>query len=773
MKNSKPETINLIQDIVVWGGIIIFILYSCLGMAGGEDLWMAMSAGRHIGNHGVDTVDPFSVNSNASGPSADDVINWPGWARRLAEGIGIEATRYWHPTGWINQNWLSGIFFYKMAVAWGSAENLSFDVLVIFKFAIYIMVTLCVYAMGRTMGVRHSLSVISACFALWTGSTFFSIRPAEFTNLFVPVFILILLQAIYNRTYAIWLIVPLAVLWGNLHGGFIYLFIMLVPFALFNIPLQRIKKYSLTLNNKGILHTLGAGLAALLSVILFNPYKLTNLTHPFVIGLGKEAEYWRRIVEWRPAFDWKSHVGTAIPYLVLFIFFWVVLAVWLTGHGLANRTAHKGFAKNTQKKSEKTARKGKANNRFLWPKIPLSMLVISTLTMYMAVQSRRFIPIAAFITCPLMALLIQDVLKLRPSCVPILRRWALWIGTGITVYTAVLTGVKIHRAYIEPPPFMQEEQSLAIRMTNANREPFLVGEFLRMNSVKGTVLTGWREGSTLALSQNPDPETGKIPVQLFIDVRAQAAYKRKTGEHWQYIWNGGRVGQAIMKQQTRPDAEDYKELGEWVNQILEEQNVGFVLIALQDYGKNMFIAMETIPSWRIVYKGDRYSLYADLKTEEGRLLHFGIASGQTLYPSDYLRHLNQGFHALRYNRSLESGRKGLGLSIKAFQDFPTPEPMISITRIVTHHPQLIPEVNQYCESVLQDFQLNVDDYLKLPGRGSRLNAMALTSRYLGKVAEAQNNSHEAAMYKAKGDEYKSMADELSSRMMWRDYKKLE
>jgi len=46
----------------------------------------------------------------------------------------------------------------------------------------------------------------------------------------VPAFILILVLATYRSILYIWLIVPLVVLWGNLHGGYIYVFIMFIPF---------------------------------------------------------------------------------------------------------------------------------------------------------------------------------------------------------------------------------------------------------------------------------------------------------------------------------------------------------------------------------------------------------------------------------------------------------------------------------------------------------------------------------------------------------------
>jgi len=115
-----------------WLAMLIFALYASSHMIGAGDTWVAMASGRHIIDHGVDTEEPFSANSRRAGPTEEDIQHWPGWAQWITAKVGLKTVQYWHPTGWINQNWLSHVFFYwlshKSPVA--DAENFSFNTLV-------------------------------------------------------------------------------------------------------------------------------------------------------------------------------------------------------------------------------------------------------------------------------------------------------------------------------------------------------------------------------------------------------------------------------------------------------------------------------------------------------------------------------------------------------------------------------------------------------------------------------------------------------------------
>ena len=156
------------------------------------------------------------------------------------------------------------------------------------------------YAIARVQRVTPLLAAGFAAFAMFAGRSFLDVRPAGFSNLMVPALVLIFTLAHYRHILWIWMIVPLAALWCNLHGGYIYVFIMLVPFWGVNLLCLPFKDKVDCLGVKGLIHTAGAGVAALFSVILVNPFHLTNLTHTFVISVSEHAERWRAIYD-RPS----------------------------------------------------------------------------------------------------------------------------------------------------------------------------------------------------------------------------------------------------------------------------------------------------------------------------------------------------------------------------------------------------------------------------------------------------------------------------------------
>ena len=70
-RNHRSLSMTLI--VVGWIGMLVFAFHACTRMVAAGDTWVAMACGRHFINNGVDTVEPFSANSHAAGPSEEDV----------------------------------------------------------------------------------------------------------------------------------------------------------------------------------------------------------------------------------------------------------------------------------------------------------------------------------------------------------------------------------------------------------------------------------------------------------------------------------------------------------------------------------------------------------------------------------------------------------------------------------------------------------------------------------------------------------------------------
>jgi hypothetical protein len=113
--------------IVGWLAMLIFTIHACTHMVAAGDTWVAMACGRHFVSHGMDTVEPFSAHSHEPGPTEAEIQTWPGWARWIVDKVGIETVKRWHPTGWINQNWLTHVIFYSLVPKSSYTDGVSFS----------------------------------------------------------------------------------------------------------------------------------------------------------------------------------------------------------------------------------------------------------------------------------------------------------------------------------------------------------------------------------------------------------------------------------------------------------------------------------------------------------------------------------------------------------------------------------------------------------------------------------------------------------------------
>ncbi len=724
-------------------GMLAAAAYACTHMIRAEDTWIAMASGRHIVNYGVDTADPFSTNSKKSGPTAEEIKSWPDWAQSLVERVGMDAVLYWHPIGWINQNWLAHVFIYKLATAFGSDREPHLNALVYWKFLLYTLTVFCLYAIGRTVGVRPAFSAAGACLALFVSRSFLTMRPADFSNFLVPVFILILTLATCWKIWTIWLIVPLAVFWSNVHGGFIYMFIMLIPFAAFSILGLCFQRFFTVISLKGVYHAAGAGFTALMAAILFSPFRLSNMTHPFVISLGRNAEHWRMIEEWQPAFDWSSPHGTAVPFLILCI--------------LAGTTVLTWFALQKYLSFSMVKARPKAEN-YQWPRIPLAMLLIGGLTVYMAIRSRRFIPIAAYAVCPFLFLLIQNITDALLSPTSRAKKTIQGIFSGLLLVFISWAGIKFYNIYAGPWPFDAQNNSLFMRMTGSWKEPSLVGEFINLNSIRGKVLNFWTDGGSLVWEQRSRMRVGRPNVQLFIDGRAQAAYDLYYYDLWKEIWGGGGYRASGI--------DDDEKMGIWMDRTLKREKVELVIVPIAESDSPIYRALTHSQSWRVVLTSNTHMLFVDLDTEQGKRLFLGMRNGQTLYPDDFTRNLNQGHFHLVYNLMPGSRVKGLNQVIKAYFNQPSVLPMTEITEIAAIYPELIPEIIKFCETIFEDFQIHGPMYAAQDGYASRLGAMVMLCEYLRENSMLQNDTQKAAMYANKSDAYSKELDTIMQTGIW-------
>jgi len=917
LEPRKRRTLAGWPMILGWLAMLIFAFHASTHMVGAGDTWVAMTCGRHFVNHGVDTVEPFSANSHKAGPTEEEVKTWPSWAQWLTDKVGLETVKYWHPTGWINQNWLTHVIFYSLIPESSYEDGLSFtsNALVYWKFAIYILAVICVYYTARLLGAHPALCAVFACFAMFVGRSFLDVRPAGFSNLLTAVFLLILVLTTYRNILYIWLIIPLTVFWCNVHGGYIYAFIMLVPFVMWHLLMMLPKRWTVSLycilawvglyamaykflsrspftpvpptadwafwlllvlvatsiataaykqvkneafyayhivtsfivfvtllprffpsipplhpqqqeilniyiggsrwaflaafilstglvlvlmflknklvriKLKGVYHTIAAGFVAFLAVILFNPFHLTNLTHTFVISVSKHAERWRDVNEWHRAFEWTNPVGEEEPFLIMYIIAWLVLLIW----------AVVILISTSRFLGRLPRRKAKSYDGYQWPRIDIALMIIAALTIYMAICSRRFIPIAAIAACPIIAMFIDQMVcaisarrsfnEQNPFAVsPMphdLQLFFIVAGAVAVLTFGLWWGLKFKRIYLDAWPTDTKLNSVFMRMTASDAKPFYALKFIKDNKLKGKMFNYWTEGGFIAWGQKPDPNTGRTPLQLFMDGRAQAAYDCRTYELWSDIISGGQIGSQIVRDArirarlTGQKIEklltpaDYTKIGRWVDERLKKEKVWVVLMPSAAYTDSRkasyhFVkGLEHNPNWPLVFYNNKQKLFVDAETPRGRELFNGISDGKTLYPDDFSKNLTLAHNLFLFAGNDKTKRKqALDFAIKAFESNPSQTPMQEIIYVGGRFPEIRPDIKKFCENYFNDFTKNKDTYVKEDGYFHRIVAALNAGDYLRAIADKQKKTKDVQFYNDRMKEYKSGQNRLLKRKRW-------
>lgn len=261
--------------------VLVVIFVTALQPITDPDFWWHLKTGEYIvQNHGIPHTDPFSH------------------------------TRF--GSEWVAHEWLSEVFMY------GVYRVAGFGGLIV-VFALLVIASFWVVYIGFRSRVGQPL--ISA-FALLLGAAsttlVWGVRPQIFTLLLASIFLYILDQYYRQKTdRAIWLLVPLMVLWVNLHAGWL-LGLALIGFTLVGLLFDVLFGTESRETFKKRAPALLVVLIACGAAICVNPngtrmysYPLETLTSESLMGL---------VTEWRSP-DFHQPHFQAVLILLLATFF--------------------------------------------------------------------------------------------------------------------------------------------------------------------------------------------------------------------------------------------------------------------------------------------------------------------------------------------------------------------------------------------------------------------------------------------------------------------
>jgi hypothetical protein len=434
--------------------------YLLLGIAGiwgasrcvsSGDLWVALGCGHYILENGVTRVDPFSFTS---------------------------------PPGlWVNQNWLTHVLFTLIHRFAG------FEGLGVLKVIVCVAIVLLTASTARSLGATRLLAAAAALGVVIVGRPFFDLRPNLLTVLLAAILIRWILRIDRRTLGASWPLVPLVILWANLHGGFLFA-ILALGIALAVAIIAHLRGSRPLLGWPAILLLPLLCLAA----TVVSPYGVTNLTHPYEVSFGPAAEHWRDVVEWRGPFAPGAWEDVGVRG------FWIALAVVLSSSVIAAvRRRHHHL------------------NPGFWP-----IAGVALLTLLLSLSSRRFIPLFSIVAFPAIAGLVGG------RALP--RRVQSLLLLAVAVIVTVSAAYDVNYRLLRPNGLWSREEGWAQRLVRHDGQPHDSAHFLVTSNLEGRLLNDWTWGGYL-LYRLPF-EHGHPRYQIFIDGRAQAAYPVEISRDW-------------------------------------------------------------------------------------------------------------------------------------------------------------------------------------------------------------------------------------------------
>jgi len=515
----------------LWTGCLLMVIAAALHSAnkpiGGGDTWVAMACGRYtLGSWALEH--PYRT-----------------WQMKLLDKFGIHVT--WHDpfsatsrryvphspkdVGWVNQNWLTHVVFYKMKTIWG--ENS----IVVYKFVQAVLTALFAYWAARVLKVHPLLAGTAIAFGILLSRSFVDLRPNVSTILFAAIMILLLCHWKNHHYWALAWMIPVMIIWANVHGGFIYAIIIFGIMAAGHLvsrilaliwPYQFVK-----IPWRGYVLLLVAALAVIAIPAIFSPFGWENLAHPFIIATGSDGKIWRDVIEWRPIWDTKGF-GNATPYVIFLCILGIVLLLWWSLFFCRPRLSHL---------HRRHRRKAEAD--ISWPRIDLAQLAIMAVTVAMSVKSRRFIFLGGVVLAPFLAQMTQEIINMART----LRRHKQQISLKLAsasktlvfsgaAFALVASGVMstifawAMRNIYYRPPYDGKNSTVFRRMVGINAQPVQAMKFFKANKIKGIVFNEWTNGGYIPFGQKPKLHTGEPPCKVYIDGRAQAAYHVSHFMHW-------------------------------------------------------------------------------------------------------------------------------------------------------------------------------------------------------------------------------------------------
>jgi hypothetical protein len=312
-------------------------------------------------------------------------------------------------------------------------------------------------------------------------------------------------------------------------------------------------------------------------------------------------------------------------------------------------------------------------------------------------------------------------------------------GLIVVVGFGTWTGMKFKRVYLDPWPADSVLNSVCMRMTASHAKPFWTLQFIKENKLSGNMLNYWTEGGFIAYGQEPDPNTGKTPLRLFMDGRAQAAYEPTAFMRWNTLMSetakGSRLEAAARARRRKLTKQEYLAIGNELTKELrkKENDVWAVLMPLNVKAGIILQSLEEHPDWELAFYNDKQKLYVDITTEQGKNLIAGIFDGTTKFPDSYSKHLTMAHILTGRATTQEEAKAGLSVAIEAMNENPT---QLAVLEVLSagKFKSLLPTVVSVCKQYYDKFLERKDEVLKKDGFLNKYAAAGRAGSFLMQIS---------------------------------------
>jgi hypothetical protein len=485
--------------------------YGVLEVHYSNDTWIGLAAGRQI------VTEPLFPTT--------DTFNYP------LQGVK-----------WVNQNWLSHVFF------WELCDKLGRDAVVFGTWAvgvgIFVFVMLAIrLRCGSWLAALLGGSMVAIACRDWL-----SIRPATIQFFFLAAAWLclsaLISQGERRRWWAVGFLLPIYGLWTHAHGSFVIGFGLLglllvsrrwwavgslavvgglvmcshggLKFAFLALGLF-IATWAVAVGvfrRRAPIDGLQTGALALIGVVtavmgaVASPYGLENWTHPLVVV---ESEVFRQVGEWIPPFREPDRFPPVYRFWAAFAIAAASPLVALVLRLVDSERSHLQTMDRTRAPATTS--------------VSLHMILFDSASILigigMAFFARRFAPVFYILATPALVTWILRIARPLADRLRVRARDALVVGAGVA---AIWMGVKTfttarHELMFDSPAYAGLD--LLDRVTHNDTTPFEALDFLRRNNLSANVLTEWKVAGSIMFY---------VPgARVFIDGRAQQVY---TEQHY-------------------------------------------------------------------------------------------------------------------------------------------------------------------------------------------------------------------------------------------------